>query len=517
MLIQQLLGIFSVQDTFYGLHHVVHGETEVLEELCAGRRFAVPVDTDHRAFQADVLAPVVAHAGLDRDFGQSRYQDDVLVHRGLTVEDRGAGHGYHPHRDALFAELLFRTHCELNLGPGGDDHRLRFLGVGKNVAAPPDRGDRMRIAFLERYVLAREYERSRSVLAFDRGDPRRGRLDRVTGTPYVHAGYQAQRRSVLHRLVGGTVLAQADRVVGEDENRADPHQRRHSQRISRVVREGEEGAAVGDDAAVQREAVHDRAHAELANAVIDVIAAPFAPDGLGTRPQGEVRPRKIGGSTDEFGQHRRETFERVLRSLARRDRLRLGVDFFQERRAVLLPQGGKLARRAAPELARGLRVGFFVGGESLVPCSFQLSAALSRVPALVDVRRHFERRVTPADVFARGLDFFFAERRAVSVVASRLFWCGFRDHRLAADQRRSRGIGPCVANRRFDCIEVVTVHPANDLPAVRGEALRRLVGKPPRDGPVDRDAVVVVERDEFSQSQRARKRAGFVRDALHQA
>ena len=53
---------------------------------------------------------------------------------------------------------------------------------------------------------------------------------------------------------------------------ADLHQRRHAQRVARVVGEDEEGAAVGDEAAVQRDAVHHRAHAELAHAVEDVVA-----------------------------------------------------------------------------------------------------------------------------------------------------------------------------------------------------------------------------------------------------
>src|SRR5713226_3570484 len=156
---------------------------------------------------------------------------------------------------------------------------------------------------------------------------------------------------------------------------------------------------------------------------------------------------------------------------------------------MVLPEGRKLARHTAPELARGLRVGFFVSGESLIPCSFPFSAAFSCVPTLVDVRRHFERRVTPADVFARSLDFFLPERRAVSVVAARLVRRAVCNYRLAADQRGPCRIGLCIANRHLDCIEVVTVHPANDLPTVRGEALRRLAGKPARDGPVDRDAV----------------------------
>jgi hypothetical protein len=55
------------------------------------------------------------------------------------------------------------------------------------------------------------------------------------------------------------------------------------------------------------------------------------------------------------------------------------------------------------------------------------------------------------------------------------------------------------------------------LPAVGFEALRRVVGEPAFDVAVDGDAVVVVEGDQLAQARGAGQRAGFVRDAFHQA
>ena len=64
---------------------------------------------------------------------------------------------------------------------------------------------------------------------------------------------------MLDRLVRRAVLAEADRVVREHVDDAQLHQRRHAHGVAPVVGEHEERAAVGDEAAVQREAVHDRA------------------------------------------------------------------------------------------------------------------------------------------------------------------------------------------------------------------------------------------------------------------
>ena len=122
----------------------------------------------------------------------------------------------------------------------------------------------------EGHLLAREQQRGRAVGALDGGGPGDRGLDRVARTPDVHARDQAQARRVLDRLVRRAVLAQADGVVREDEDHPLLHQRRHAQRVARVVGEREEGAAVGNEAAVQRDAVHDRGHAELAHAVVDV-------------------------------------------------------------------------------------------------------------------------------------------------------------------------------------------------------------------------------------------------------
>ena len=114
---------------------------------------------------------------------------------------------------------------------------------------------------------------------------------------------EAQARRVLDRLVRRAVLAEADRIVREDEDRAQLHQRRHAQRVARVVGEREEGADVRDEAAVQREAVGDRAHRELAHAEVDVVArrasrvTGLLPDQLvNTEPVRSAEPPIISGS-----------------------------------------------------------------------------------------------------------------------------------------------------------------------------------------------------------------------------
>ena len=66
---------------------------------------------------------------------------------------------------------------------------------------------------------------------------------------------------MLDRLMGRAVLAEADGVVRHHMDDADAHQRRQPDRRAAVIGEGQEGAAIGNEAAMQRDAVHRRRHA----------------------------------------------------------------------------------------------------------------------------------------------------------------------------------------------------------------------------------------------------------------
>ena len=79
---------------------------------------------------------------------------------------------------------------------------------------------------------------------------------------------------MLDRLMRRAVFAEADRIVRVDVDRVRRNQRRHAHRVARVVGEHQERRVVRNEAAVQREAVRDRAHAELAHAVVDVVRRP---------------------------------------------------------------------------------------------------------------------------------------------------------------------------------------------------------------------------------------------------
>ena len=297
--------------------------------------------------------------------------------------------------------------------------------------------------------------------ALDRRRPRDGGLDGVAGAPDVEVRDQPQARRVLDRLVRRAVLAEADRVVRVDEDRAQLHQRRHAQRVARVVGERQERADVGNEAAVQREAVGDRAHAELAHAEVDVVARRASRvDRHAARPVGEHRAGEVGRAADHLRQRR----ARAPRSPAATPcAWRWSRPWPPARRRTRRPSPAKSAgsspamRRANSAASSGMRGA--VGGEARRPRAPRAARRAARAShAGVDRRRDLERRVGPAERGARRRDFLLAERRAVRVGGAGLGRRALADHRLAADQRRPVGVAPARrAIARVDRVDVVAV------------------------------------------------------------
>ena len=169
-----------------------------------------------RSIDDGVVGPAVPaerHAGLDRQGGDLGRQDLVLHLVGLLVEQLPAGERRHlrvrcPRRraarrppTATCTSLPVATSTTSGSSAG---RRTWAPRARLTPAVPSSTGQ----------VLPREDERGGPVV-LDGQAPGLGGLVGVGGPDHPQPGDGAQRGDVLDRLVGGTVLADADGVVGE--------------------------------------------------------------------------------------------------------------------------------------------------------------------------------------------------------------------------------------------------------------------------------------------------------------
>ncbi len=477
------------------------------------------VHADHRAAAGDVTPPRIAHAGLDGHARHVRRQHAISVLLRLGVEQARAGHGHHAHLAALVREALGGFHGQRNLRAGGNQHAVRPpVAVGEHIAAAADVRGLCRAARHGRQGLPRQHEAGWPVRARDRARPGHRGFNRIARAPQLHIRDDAEARDVFHRLVGRAVLAEADRVVRVDEDHALLHQRGHARRVAGVIREHQEGATVRHEPAVQRDAVHDGRHAELAHAVMQVVAADFvAGDRLRPLVVRVVRTRQVGRAAEHLGNRRTQHVQHLLRRRARRDGRRLLLRRADEIVDSLAPILRQLAPHPPLELGGELGERLAIGVHAGIPGLFGGGARRSRVPTLPEVVRYDEGLVRPVDVRAGCGDLGIAERSAVGRLGALLVRRTPADDRLAADQRGPVRLGFRRPDRALDGGRIVTIHVAHDVPSIGLEATRRIVREPAVDFAVDRDAVVVVETDQLAELQGAGERAGLVRHAFHQA
>ena len=230
------------------------------------------------------------------------------------------------------------------------------------------------------------------------------------------------------------------------------------------------------------EAVHHGAHAELAHAVEDVVAADCArarrPWSLGHR---QVGAGQVGRAADQLRQRGHERVEHVLRGFARGDRfglLRRSPAPVRSRRVGEVRR--QLARHAPLELGGLGGELLLVGVEAALPapCSARLPA-LAGVPAGVD-RSPASR--TPGAASRSPRAWRRSPRRRAARRAPRRCWpssarpCAIMVLQQISVGRLLSRLG--LADRRVDRLHVVAVDARDHLPAVRSKRLRHVVGVP---------------------------------------
>ena len=347
--------------------------------------------------------------------------------------------------------------------------------------------------------------------------PGNGGLHGVAGAPDIQAGHEAQAGHLFDGLVGGAVLAHTDGIVGEDPDRTGAHEGRQAQGVLGVIGEDHEGAGVGDETAVQGQAVHDGAHAELAHTVGQIVAG--AGGGVevhGMAGLGAHGARQVGRAAQHLGQVAHQFFQGLPGGHAGGDALAGFHGLLDHGGGDAGPVGRQVALHAAFQLGGQLGAGGAVGVETGLPFGFGLLAGFTGVPGGGDVVRHGERGLMPFQGGTGGGGHVHAQGRAVTGGGVGLGGTE-TDVGLADDEAGMLGVSAGFGQGGVQGPGIMAVHGADDLPAVGLVAGGHVFGEPAVDLAVDGDAVGVVQGDELAQAPHAGQGAGFVGHAFHEA
>src|SRR6266436_5902422 len=105
-----------------------------------------------------------------------------------------------------------------------------------------------------------------------RAIPGFGGLDRICWSENQKIRNRPQRCEVLDWLMCRTILSQSDRVMRHHMDDAYTHQSRYPDCGPAVICKSQKCSAIGNEPAVEGDAVHRGSHCVLANAIVNVTA-----------------------------------------------------------------------------------------------------------------------------------------------------------------------------------------------------------------------------------------------------
>jgi hypothetical protein len=277
--------------------------------------------------------------------------------------------------------------------------RLRFM---QHIGAPRRQVLGRPGLAQHRQALTRQRQHARRRPVPERQFPAFRRLDDIGGPVDVDVRRRPQHRQMLDRLVRRSVLAEPDGIMRQHVDHALLHQRRQPHAAARIIGKHQEGAAIGNEAAMQRQPVHHRRHGVFADAVMDVPALEPFPGGC-SRSGGlrQVGTGQVGRSADRQRGRTIDHLERHLRGL----RVATLVAFC----LMLLAEGRQLAEhvagRAPDNAVKGFRRCAAAACRSCHCLRAVLAAFGHRLPGGFDVGGNGERLIGPAERFAGRLRF----------------------------------------------------------------------------------------------------------------
>ena len=302
--------------------------------------------------------------------------------------------------------------------------------------------------------------------------------------------------------MGGAVLAHTDGVVGKHVDHTQLTQGRQAHGTAHVVGEDQEGAAIGDQAAVVvSDAVEDGGHGVLTHTEVQVAllgAAGLIGAGLAFDVR-VVGVGQVGRTADQLGQVGAQSTQADLGVLTGGQAAVVGGVGGQ----VLVPTLGQFAAQHPFELGGFTGVLRAVGGQGLVPLGLEAGAAVNGLTELVvGVLGNFEGRVVPTQLLTGQGCFLLTQSSTVNTGRVGLVGGSIADGGGHLDDRRLVGHGFGGLDRLGDGINIrVALGHVLHVPAVGLVTLQHVLGEGHIGASINGDAVVVVEGNQLAQLQ----------------
>ena len=192
----------------------------------------------------------------------------------MLLEQFPGGHAHHAGVRAITLHLLVGCNAERDLAPTGQQQHIgSSTGIGEHVGALRRAGSRCVLRAIQRRQRLPRQDQQRRLMPQLHDDP--PGFDDFVGicrSEHNEIGNRPERRELLNGLMGRAVFAQTDRIMGEDVDDRDLHERRQTDCRLGVIAEDQEAGSVRPYFG-KRQSVKHGAHRMLTDAEVEVPAA----------------------------------------------------------------------------------------------------------------------------------------------------------------------------------------------------------------------------------------------------
>ena len=456
----------------------------MLDHLRRGAALTKGSHGDDLPIKPDVVAPTAGATHLHRNAGtHGRQKHGVAICLRLPIKDQCARHADYTGAHALFSKLCVRVNTQTNFAAGGDENHFwhpTTNWVKQNVTTLLCTGRGGATCAVQRWhILAGQRHHGWRTAGLHRPTERLGSLVAIARPPHRQIGHGAQARQLFHRLMRGTVLADADRIMREYPQARQFHERTQADRRAHVIGEDQEARAEGAQTA-ESHAIDHGAHGVLTNSKVHVAAVIGAAKLRRVECARTLQERLVTwGEVGATADHPRDTFHDGVDHLATRRARSVALGISGERCNTSVPTRGQIAAPHGLQFLGALGMRGLIRGPGGIPSRTLGSAASSHCfcKALAHASRHQELRFQRPTIERLGLgNFRLAQWLAVGLGLVLHFRRTPANVAINNDHRWAISGGTRRSERLSQCINIVGILDMLHVPAIametRGDIVR---------------------------------------------
>ncbi len=166
---------------------------------------------------------------------------------------------------------------------------------------------------------------------------------------------------------------------------------------------------------------------------------------------------------------------------------------------MIYPSSRQISAHTAVEFCRFCGVFLSIFCKTLIPGILQCLPLGMCIPSIINILWNFKRQVMPTNMRACCSNFFITQSCAMHIMRIGFIRRAQTNDSFATNHARFILYFFSRFDCRLNCYRIMPVYIRYNVPAVCFKSFRGIIGEPSFNVPIDRDAIIIIETNQFTQ------------------